>query len=66
MDVSSVVATEAQRRVPGSWRLVSGACALPFKAQSFDLIVSISTLDHLPPDLLPGGLAELCRVAQAA
>jgi len=40
----------------------SDACALPVKAQSFDLIVPISTLDHLPPDLLPGGLAELCRV----
>jgi len=30
--------------------------------QSFDLIVSISTLGHLPPDLLLGGLGELCRV----
>lgn len=62
MDISHAVTVAAKGRVPGADYAVSDACALPFKAQSFDLIVSISTLDHLPPPSLPGALAELCRV----
>ena len=63
MDVSQVVTAEARRRIPtAAGYVVSDASTLPFKAASFDLIVSISTLDHLPPPLLAGALAELCRV----
>jgi SAM-dependent methyltransferase len=39
---------------------VSDVSTLPFARASFDLIVSISTLDHLPPPRLPTALAELC------
>lgn len=60
MDVSQVVASSARRRIPGPAYLVSDVCALPFPPARFDLIVSISTLDHLPPPKLPGALAELC------
>ena len=66
MDVSHVVAAAARARRLGTAWLASDACALPFKAASFDLIVSISTLDHLPPPLLAGALAELCRVLRPA
>jgi SAM-dependent methyltransferase len=62
MDVSSVVTAEAHTRIPSAGYVVSDTCALPFKEGSFDLIVSISTLDHLPPPLLAGALADLCRV----
>jgi malonyl-CoA O-methyltransferase len=62
MDLSGVVAAAARRRMPGAPLAIGDACALPFKRCSFDLIVSISTLDHLPPPLLPAGLRELCRV----
>lgn len=63
MDVSHVVTVEARKRIPtAAGYVVSDASALPFKAGSFDLIVSISTLDHLPPPLLAGALAELSRV----
>jgi SAM-dependent methyltransferase len=62
MDVSGVVVGEASQRMPDARYVVSDVAALPFKAGSFDLIVSISTLDHLPPRLLAGSLAELCRV----
>jgi SAM-dependent methyltransferase len=62
MDVSSVVTAEARKRFPAAGYVVSDACALPFQEGSFDLIVSISTLDHLPPPLLAGALAELSRV----
>ncbi len=62
MDISRAVAAAAKQRMSGTGHVVSDVCALPFKDASFDLIVSISTLDHLPPDLLPQALAELCRV----
>src|SRR5262245_11582474 len=62
MDVSKVVVAEARKRIPGGLYVVGDVAALPFKTSSFDLIVSISTLDHLPPPLLAGGLAELCRL----
>ncbi len=62
IDISQVVTAEARKRIPAARYVVSDASALPFKAGSFDLIVSISTLDHLPPPLLAGALADLCRV----
>ena len=66
MDISRVVAAAAKGRVPGAGCVVSDACALPFKPRTFDLIVSISTLDHLPPAALPDALGELCRVLRPA
>jgi len=66
MDISRVVVAAAKGRVPGARFVVSDACTLPFKGRSFDLIVSISTLDHLPPALLPGALGELCRLLRPA
>jgi SAM-dependent methyltransferase len=66
MDISPVVVAAAQRRVSGARCVVSDASALPFTTRSFDLIVSISTLDHLSPELLPGALGELCRVLRPA
>ena len=63
MDVSQVVAAQARNRIPeAAGYVVSDAATLPFKAGSFDLIVSISTLDHLPPPLLAASLRELSRV----
>jgi SAM-dependent methyltransferase len=66
MDISGVVAAAAKGRVPAARYVVSDACALPFKAERFDLIVSISTLDHLLPESLPHALGELCRVLRPA
>jgi SAM-dependent methyltransferase len=62
MDISSVVVAAARDRLPATRHAVGDASALPFRSGAFDLIVSISTLDHLPPDLLPPALAELGRV----
>ena len=66
MDISRVVVAAAKGRVAGARYVVSDACTLPFKTQSFDFIISISTLDHLPPELLPEALGELCRVLEPA
>src|SRR5437773_10850913 len=49
MDISKVVVEAASGRIPCAGHVVSDACHLPFKTASFDLVVSISTLDHLPP-----------------
>jgi SAM-dependent methyltransferase len=66
MDISHVVLAAARERGPRVRYVVSDVCALPFKTRSFDLIVSISTLDHVPPALLPEALGELCRVLEPA
>ena len=65
MDISTVVVAASKARLAGVAHVVSDAYSLPFKTAAFDLIVSVSTLDHLPPDLLPQALAELCRVLAA-
>jgi SAM-dependent methyltransferase len=62
MDISHVVAAAARKRLAGGPCVVGNVCDLPFGPSSFDLIVSISTLDHLAPTRLARALAELCRV----
>jgi SAM-dependent methyltransferase len=37
---------------------------LPFPDNSFDLVVSISVLEHIPPAILKGCLSEIRRVAK--
>jgi len=36
---------------------------LPFPDDSFDLVLCMETLEHLPPDLVPQAAAELARVS---
>jgi SAM-dependent methyltransferase len=62
MDISPVVAGASRHRMSGVHHVVSDAYTLPFRTGAFDLVVSVSTLDHLPPALLPRALAELARV----
>jgi SAM-dependent methyltransferase len=59
MDVAERVAAAAKARLPALPFVVSDTCALPFRAGSFDLVVSISTLDHLAPPLLPVAVDQL-------
>jgi SAM-dependent methyltransferase len=40
----------------------ANACALPFAAQSFDLVASFEVLEHLPPERTSDYLGELQRV----
>ena len=61
MDISQAVVAVARAREPRAGYIASDVCDLPFRSQSFEFIVSISTLDHLPPLLFPKALAELCR-----
>ena len=54
---------EAHTRCPGATLVRGDACALPFGAQSFDLVVCLEVLEHLPEPVR--ALRELRRVARA-
>jgi SAM-dependent methyltransferase len=62
MDISLVTTSAARKRVPTASYFVGDASALPLRAGCLDLIVSISTLDHLPPALFPHAIDEFARV----
>jgi SAM-dependent methyltransferase len=38
---------------------------LPFADGAYDLVTAFETLEHLPPELAPKAVAELCRVSNA-
>jgi SAM-dependent methyltransferase len=63
MDLSSVTAGAARSRFPEIKTTCADARKLPFAAETFDVIVSASTLDHFhTQDELIAGLRELHRV----
>ena len=53
----------ARARCPGATLVRGDACALPFGADSFDLVVCLEVLEHLPEPAR--ALRELRRVARA-
>jgi hypothetical protein len=59
-----MVADQIEHQAPG-YLQVNGD-SLPFPNASFDLTVSLDTLEHVSPDRRPAFLAELCRVSRAA
>jgi SAM-dependent methyltransferase len=62
-DVDQSAIDWARRHRPGArWELSSFAPPLPFEAESFELIYSISVFSHLGASLQGGWLRELARV----
>jgi glycogen synthase len=60
-DISQEMLDEARRRCPPNVRLVAAdARALPFADDSFDAVIALDLLTHLPD--LTSGLKELARV----
>jgi hypothetical protein len=57
--------TGAPRR-PSPWMLAvrADAAALPFAAGTFDLVLMIDVLEHVPPPARPGIVRECARVAR--
>ena len=67
MDASESMCRLARGRYPGLAAAACNARRLPFAAGAFDLVVSISTLDHFESvGDLEGALGCLCRVMQPA
>ena len=49
-----------------SWRVCADAVSLPFSANSFDLVISVDTVEHLPAQSRETFVTELKRVATHA
>jgi ubiquinone/menaquinone biosynthesis C-methylase UbiE len=54
----------AQARASGAPRVQADALSLPFADASFDLVLCMRFLFHVPRELQPGVLAELARVSR--
>jgi SAM-dependent methyltransferase len=64
LELDEAALAEARIRCPGATLVRGDACALPFRDQSFDLVVCLEVLEHLPEPAR--ALRELRRVARAA
>jgi ubiquinone/menaquinone biosynthesis C-methylase UbiE len=63
LELDEAALGEARRRCPGATLVRGDACALPFRAESFDLVVCLEVLEHLPDPVR--ALRELRRVTRA-
>jgi ubiquinone/menaquinone biosynthesis C-methylase UbiE len=51
--------------IPKSWlKVKADGCALPFQNNSFDVVMSTETLEHVPPERQEQFLDELYRVSR--
>jgi SAM-dependent methyltransferase len=48
----------------GTLRICADACTLPFQDNSFDVALSVDTIEHLPRGLRPAFVSELKRVGK--
>lgn len=46
-----------------SWRVCADAASLPFPSDSFDVVISVDTVEHLPAEIRSAFISELKRVA---
>ena len=46
-----------------AWRVCADASRLPFQPNSFDIVISVDTVEHLPAELRSTFISELKRVA---
>jgi ubiquinone/menaquinone biosynthesis C-methylase UbiE len=66
IDPNPSVLERARAMVPGANFVRAGAEALPFRPSSFDVVVVVNALHHVPVDLMDRALAEAARVLRPA
>jgi SAM-dependent methyltransferase len=64
-DVSQYAVDHAALGARGHVRYGNLLARLPFPDRRFELVTALETLEHLPPDDIPGALAELRRVTRS-
>ncbi len=64
LDAVSVDLSPTAEPLAGTVRLTADGTRLPFPDASFDAVVSSDALEHVPPGLRDGFLAELARVSR--
>jgi SAM-dependent methyltransferase len=63
VDVSQFAVEQAAQGARGHVRQGDLCRRLPFPSRRFDVVTALETLEHLPPEAVPGALAELHRVS---
>lgn len=62
IDISQYALSQAPEEVK-AYLMHGSIGSLPWPDQSFDMVTSFSTLEHLPPEILPKAISEIKRVA---
>jgi SAM-dependent methyltransferase len=65
VDLAYEVCAEARSRVPAAHVVQADIRSLPFRSGSFDAVLDLSTLDHLPDDGVGEAIDEYRRVLRA-
>ncbi|MGH9156666.1 MAG: class I SAM-dependent methyltransferase [Acidimicrobiales bacterium] len=65
VDISEFAVEQAASGARGYVRQGNLCHRLPFPDRHFDMVTALETLEHLPPESVPGALAELYRVTDA-
>jgi ubiquinone/menaquinone biosynthesis C-methylase UbiE len=66
VDPNSSALDRARELVPAATFVCAGAEALPFRSASFDAVVIVNALHHVPPELMDLALFEASRVVRSA
>jgi SAM-dependent methyltransferase len=62
--VDQTVDILAARHSTSAWRVCADGCVLPFADRSFDIVVSVDTVEHIPQPRRAAFLEELKRIAR--
>ncbi len=62
IDISDELLKDNMARMPGIKFINMSACKINFALESFDLIVSVTVLQHMPYEIQAEAIQEICRV----
>lgn len=62
VDLSPIVCHRAQTRLSKTHVVQGGITDLPFRDESFDIVLDLSVLDHVPASQVPAVIAEYARL----